>query len=1028
MFFDDFIARIFCLVLLLFLALVLELLLLVWVCNVRHKFKSGFSVGRAGIALICVMLCCIFCVWLFLLLLRCGDVHPNPGPISCVVMNVNSLRSLNKRLLLRAHIGSFALRPAVICLTETKLDVTVNDAELGLSGYSIYRRDRNSAGGGILVAVDNIYPSKLVAVSSDSETQIVEFRCQKWTVAVANHYRPNCNDRRSLIDLQKILRQFLSHRVYTFNILSGDFNTPDLVPDIQTGQTHWTPCTKLLQEIMLENYLTNLVDEPTRGANILDLACVSNVKLATVVVVAGISDHSCLRVSLSFVPQLHKCVSLLDWARADYAEMQPLCVQFLRGFIVGFDDGSPEMNYLALKTFLHELQRRFVPLRQVQVGKHTFRFPLYIRKAINYKNKLHSQLKRSKAAAPLAVSSVVAPLAVSGVVCMLPLGVGASAPQDTLQLQYLAARARSKSLIRRYKIQILAGLSQAAKSSPRNFWGKINGQRASDHGIPVLRSEDGAMVEDPHLKAEALSRAFFKAFLKEPEICGLGVSAHRLIPASRDIVFSSTGISSQLCKINPYKAQGVDGISSHILKRFGKVFAPAIAMLFQSFFDSGYVPLDWRRAIVHPIPKKKPAPSNPTDYRPISLTCQLCKVFEHVLVSHMHAHFAEYGVLSNAQHGFRSKRSCDTAVISVLHSWAHPLDMGFPVDAVFLDIQKAFDRVPHNRLSLKLKLVGVRGKLLRWIEGFLRNRFFSVRVDGNFSCERVVLSGVPQGSVLGPLLFLVYINDISSMVKSSISIYADDILVYRPLLNYSDCVALQLDLNALAQWSDRWVLSFNVAKCASLRVHLPQAPVRIRPFTYSLHGNPIQTVASFRYLGITISHDLKWQLHITSVVAKANRTLGFLRRNFSAAPRSIKRQLYTTLVRSILESASAAWDPYYLRDIRALELVQNRAARFITGVYQYDASATALKRSCKLELLRARRCIARFNLLHKFSLGVAEIPGLPVIDFANMALFLDAFLRVEGKNTFLYRTIAESEIGADGIPLPVVFSIFDDGG
>ena len=208
-----------------------------------------------------------------------------------------------------------------------------------------------------------------------------------------------------------------------------------------------------------------------------------------------------------------------------------------------------------------------------------------------------------------------------------------------------------------------------------------------------------------------------------------------------------------------------------------------------------------------------------------------------------------------------------------------------------MDFAKAFDKVPHRRLLYKLDYYGIRGSTHKWITSWLSGRFQKVVLDGQASDPVPVLSGVPQGSVLGPVLFLIFINDLPENIRSSVRLFADDCVLYRNIEYPTDCQILQDDLNSLAQWEADWQMKFNVAKCHSMRVtrHPPDKHIH---FEYTLHQQRLEQAQSAKYLGITISDDLDWGQHISEISSKATKTLGFLRHNLAFAPRHTKEVAY----------------------------------------------------------------------------------------------------------------------------------------
>lgn len=450
-----------------------------------------------------------------------------------------------------------------------------------------------------------------------------------------------------------------------------------------------------------------------------------------------------------------------------------------------------------------------------------------------------------------------------------------------------------------------------------------------------------------------------------------------------DFNINQNGVQKLLKGVKPHKAAGPDEISARILKETAHQIAPALTLVFQASLEQSTIPTDWKTAHVAPIYKKGNR-SLAANYRPVSLTCISCKLLEHIVSSNIMNHLEHQGILTDAQHGFRRKRSCESQLILTVQDLAKGIEDKQQVDVILLDFSKAFDKVPHRRLLQKLEFYGVRGRVLSWIGHFLSERTQKVVLDGQFSEATPVNSGVPQGTVIGPLLFLVFINDLPSKVKSSsVRLFADDCILYKSIHNPEDGDSLQADLDSLQEWEKTWLMSFHPDKCQLLRVTNKRT---IIPNEYTIHGKTLQQVDQAKYLGINIQSKISWSSHVASTARKADGTRAFLQRNMRTCPKPIREQFYNSLVRPIMEYASPVWDPALKKDIDSLEMVQRRAARFVCQDFRRESSVTQMMTSLGWESLASRRAKSRLYLLYKAAHGLVAIP-------------VDNYLRTLASNT-----------------------------
>ena len=301
-------------------------------------------------------------------------------------------------------------------------------------------------------------------------------------------------------------------------------------------------------------------------------------------------------------------------------------------------------------------------------------------------------------------------------------------------------------------------------------------------------------------------------------------------PNMPDLKIPVNGIIKLLQGLTPDKAPGPDQIRPLLLQKLCLEIAPILQDIFSKSLEEGSLPSEWLKANVSPI-FKKGEKSDPANYRPISLTCILCIIFEHIVASNVVKHLDVNQILYDLQHGFRSKRSCETQLTMLIEEIHR--NIGKQTDIILLDFSKAFDKVNHAKLILKLHNNGIRGRTLSWIRAFLNGRSQTVVLEGDCSEEVPVTSGVPQGSVLGPILFLISINDLPDKVKSQVRLFADDTAAYLAISKLADSEQLQADLDILQEWEIRWDMQFNPSKCQVIHITRSRSPL---PTTYTLHG------------------------------------------------------------------------------------------------------------------------------------------------------------------------------------------------
>ena len=378
--------------------------------------------------------------------------------------------------------------------------------------------------------------------------------------------------------------------------------------------------------------------------------------------------------------------------------------------------------------------------------------------------------------------------------------------------------------------------------------------------------------------AEDLNGYFSSVFTKE-DISSLPVADAKFQWAKSDylgpLVVTPELVAKKIKAMKDNKSPGVDGIPPKLLMETVEQISIPLARVFNLSLKEGVVPFEWKEANIIQL-FKQGSRNKSENYRPVSLTSVICKLLERLIKDHMVDFLVKHNLLNSSQHGFLKARSCLTNMLCFLEEITKWIDVGSPVDIIYLDFQKAFDKVPHQRLLLKLKAHGIGDSITDLIEQWLNDRRQRVVVDGEVSNWKSVLSGVPQGSVLGPILFLIYINDLDDSITSNVLKFADDTKLFRKVNTDGDKQHLQNDLDRLVKWSEKWQMLFNFGKCKCL--HTGHGNLNVN---YKMGDTVLGTILKEKDLGVTISADMKVSEQCGIAASKGNQILGLIRRNIT---------------------------------------------------------------------------------------------------------------------------------------------------
>ncbi|CAB3994226.1 Hypothetical predicted protein [Paramuricea clavata] len=645
-----------------------------------------------------------------LLLLLAGDIAMNPGPykhtnrenqfVKCLALNARSLMSLHKtnigNNLTDTNIERFqnlvsSEDPDIFCVNETWLNEDIKNSEILHSGYDIFRNDRGSRGGGVLLAIkiSSFKSVREIQHGHDLEISMAEITTtSNASLLICSCYRPPNSDHSWLDKFNNFMNDVCSQ--HSNIVLVGDFNMPRI---------SW--------------------DSPEKTSG----------------------DFAGLRTSLECL-NLDSLITTDDNINHDWQ-------QWKKAFLEAVSQHIPSVRVKG---------RNYVPWMNSTILHN-----------IKKKNSLRLRIKKSPT------------------------------PTEYLLEKFKTLRSSIKSMLRNSRSKYFDSICSSRGLNPKRFWSlfKFNNktrnipQKLSVKVTETKRTSAG----NPADIAALFNNYFTSIFTTDPNIENYSSDA---LPYQsnntiiEDITLSEADVFSVLHNLDINKAQGPDGIPARLLKETARQIAPSLTALFNKSLNTGVLPRDWKLANVVPV-HKKDNKEHVENYRPISLLSLISKALERCVFNKIKDHVFEQ--INNGQHGFVPRKSCVTQLIEVFEYIGRELDLGKQVDVIYLDMSKAFDRVSHMQLLKRLRDFGFGGNILNWFRSYLKDRRQQTTVLGATSSALPVTSGVPQGSILGPLLFLLYQNNLPNSINhSKIATFADDTKIYKVINAKADASAMENDL------------------------------------------------------------------------------------------------------------------------------------------------------------------------------------------------------------------------------------------
>ena len=895
-----------------------------------------------------------------------GDVEKNPGPrsnanLKVCYWNVNSILAYDcvKLTYLQAYnaIHNFD----IICIAETFLDHSIppDDPALTLNGYNIIRADNphNTKKGGVCLYYKQTLGINILNIHQLQECLAIEMLYENKKCHLVTLYRSPSQTNDEFDEFINSFEQLID-LIYNSNpyfiIILGDFNAKMSI----WGENDQDTYSGIQIDAVTSSFgLTQIIKDPThilpRSSSCIDLIFTNQPNL---IINSGVHSslhqnchHQIVYAEVNFkiiypppyerqiwyydranVDAIRRCIDSFDWNRA-------------------FTGKDVHKQVEIFNSTLSNIMNNYIPNKVISFDDRDAPWITNtIKKKILFKNSLlRNYLKNGKTL------------------------------NDFSKVEY--ARNELITLIEEGKKvhydRINAKLRDPNTSS-KTYWSILK-SLFSDRKLPIIPPilSNNNFVTDFHAKANIFNQFFAEQCTV---INNSSVLPNQLPSILRNdlryLNFNADDILKIIHLLDPNKSHGFDGISVKMLKLCDASIVTPLLTIFNNSINDGVFPFPWKKANVVPI-HKKGAKNVVGNYRPISLLPICGKIFEKVIYNNLYKYFEDLKILNVNQSGFRSGDSCTNQLLSITHQiyTSFNINPSHETRGVFLDISKAFDRVWHEGLIYKLKKHGISGNLIKLLESFLDNRQQRVVLNGQCSNWAKICSGVPQGSILGPLFFLIYINDISIDLESDVKLFADDTSLFSVVFDpISSANILNRDLAKISNWAHQWKMSFNpdLTKQAKEVIFSRKHNIVNHP-DLEFNNMKVERSAVQKHLGLLLDEKLTFKDHIKLVIEKATKGIHVLRKLRYYVPRSSLITIYKSFIRSLFDYADIIYDqPNNASFINRIESIQYNAALAITGAIR-GSSRLKLYNELGFESLQSRRWMKRlctfYNIYYSHS-------------------------------------------------------------
>lgn len=845
----------------------------------------------------------------------------------------------------------------LVCCTESHLRQDIKDGEIQMSGFELFRGDRLTGRkkGGVIVYVreDWSQHTRMITAGSDGEIEYVILYIERLKTLIITAYRPPGCSQQSFLQFKTLITEEIQ-RLGTPEptiVLNGDFNLPIINWDnltIYGGTTADRQHSTALMNLANQFLLTQMINEPTRGDNILDLVFTSNEELVNIVRIEDtvLSDHRLIIVETS------------------WCDLQ-------------VTDNSPKPQSLAALNFFHKRIDWDVINNKIS--------------SIDWKseleNKSSNEMVKSILSKLLNICTSSIPVKSKRRCRTIPRDRRILMKKRTRWIKQMTSNTRRNQQTMRNKlITIENKLTEshtnelqaeekraidAIKINPKYFYSYARSKAEISRPIGPIAWQ-GKYITDPKEIADVLDEQYVSVYTKPLHNMTTNQSLQcNEGPQLDDIDFDTNDIEQAIASIGTYSAAGPDMVPAVLLKRCVHTLATPLCFLWRSSLDTGQIPAQLKHGLVTPIYKggDRTAPKN---YRPVGKTSHIIKVFERILVKRIREFMEKNTLFNEGQHGFRQGRSCLSQLLQHRIDILRYLEKEIGVDVVYLDFSKAFDKVDQSVLMEKLGRIGIRGKIAKWINNFFIGRTQSVVVQRVESRTSEVTSGVIQGSVIGPLLFLIFINDIDvGLNYCKTTSFADDTRMIGAIRTEEDRERVQNDLKLIFEWARNNNMEFNSSKFELMSYRHPKIEHIVNEYR-TPDGGVIKQQTSVRDLGITLNDDATFSQHIINAAGKARQQIGWILRTFKTREAQTMLTLYKSLVMPLVEYCCQLWCPTNIGQIRIIEAVQRTFTSRIEGLENINY----WERLCRLNLYSLERRRERYIIIYIWKTINNLVPNL----------------------------------------------------